>query len=107
MPINLKKPKSNKFPLDAEATLPDGEEAAMVASAPDAQNAFISGGTGVVQLAALTKQSPFMSVADLSQIMGISTKTALRWIEAGKLQAFKPGRHWKIPREAIIELLKK
>jgi excisionase family DNA binding protein len=37
--------------------------------------------------------------------MGISERTARRWIKSGKLRAYKPGRDYWIPESALTELV--
>lgn len=37
--------------------------------------------------------------------MGISERTARRWIKSGKLRAYKPGRDYWIPESALRELV--
>jgi excisionase family DNA binding protein len=37
--------------------------------------------------------------------MGISERTARRWIKSGKLRAYKPGRDYWIPETALTELV--
>jgi excisionase family DNA binding protein len=46
-----------------------------------------------------------LSLAEAAERMGISERTARRWIKSGKLRASKPGRDYWIPESAITELV--
>ncbi len=47
----------------------------------------------------------YLSLAEARDALGISERTAYRWIKAGKLRAFKPGRDYRIPESAIEEAI--
>jgi excisionase family DNA binding protein len=42
-----------------------------------------------------------LSLSDVAGLMGVSERTVRRWIKAGKLRAFKPGRDYRIPESAV------
>ena len=46
-----------------------------------------------------------LSLAEAAERLGISERTARRWIKSGKLRAYKPGRDYWIPESAITELI--
>ena len=46
-----------------------------------------------------------LSLAEAAERMGISERTARRWIKSGKLRASKPGRDYWIPERALTELV--
>ena len=46
-----------------------------------------------------------LSLAEAAERMGISERTARRWIKSGKLRAYKPGRDYWIPERALTELV--
>jgi len=46
-----------------------------------------------------------LSLAEAAERMGISERTARRWIKSGKLRASKPGRDYWIPESALTELV--
>jgi excisionase family DNA binding protein len=46
-----------------------------------------------------------LSLAEASERLGISERTARRWIKSGKLRASKPGRDYWIPESALTELV--
>lgn len=42
-----------------------------------------------------------LSLSEVAGLMGVSERTVRRWIKAGKLRAFKPGRDYRIPESAV------
>jgi excisionase family DNA binding protein len=42
-----------------------------------------------------------LSLVEACEALGISERTAYRWIKSGKLKAYKPGRDYWIPESAI------
>ena len=46
-----------------------------------------------------------LSLAEAAERMGISERTARRWIKSGKLRAYKPGRDYWIPESALTDLV--
>lgn len=46
-----------------------------------------------------------VSLQDAAEALGISERTARRWVKSGKLKAYKPGLRYLIPATAIEELL--
>ncbi len=46
-----------------------------------------------------------MTLQDAADTLGISEKTARRWVKSGKLKADKPGLKYLIPASAVRELL--
>jgi excisionase family DNA binding protein len=47
----------------------------------------------------------YLSLSEAADALDISERTAHRWIKAGKLRSYKPGRDHKIPQSAIIEAI--
>ena len=47
-----------------------------------------------------------LSLSDVARHMGRSERTVRRWIKAGKLTAYKPGRDYMIPESAVQEFVK-
>jgi excisionase family DNA binding protein len=45
----------------------------------------------------------YLSLSEATRALGISERTAYRWINSGKLRAYKPGRDYRIPESAIRE----
>jgi excisionase family DNA binding protein len=48
-----------------------------------------------------------LSVRQAAEMMSVHTGTLRRWIQAGRLRATKPGRHWRIPERSLRELVEK
>jgi excisionase family DNA binding protein len=46
-----------------------------------------------------------LALAEAAERLGISERTARRWIKSGKLRAYKPGRDYWIPESAIKEVV--
>jgi excisionase family DNA binding protein len=42
-----------------------------------------------------------LSLTEVAGLMGVSERTVRRWIKAGKLRAYKPGRDYRIPESAV------
>lgn len=45
----------------------------------------------------------YLSLSEAADALDISERTAYRWIDSGKLRAYKPGRDYRIPESAIKE----
>ncbi len=45
------------------------------------------------------------SPKEVQEMLGISQTTVYRWLETGKLPAVKIGKLWRIPADALEELL--
>lgn len=41
------------------------------------------------------------SLSEVAGLMGVSERTVRRWIKAGRLKAYKPGRDYRIPESAL------
>lgn len=48
-----------------------------------------------------------ITVKQLAEFLQISELTVFRAIKAGKLDAFKAGRDWRIEREAVMKWVKR
>jgi excisionase family DNA binding protein len=46
-----------------------------------------------------------LSLSEFAGLMGVSERTARRWIKSGKLRAYKPGRDYRIPETAVREFV--
>lgn len=46
-----------------------------------------------------------LSLSDVARVMGVSERTVRRWIQAGKLRAYKPGRDYRISETALREFI--
>lgn len=48
-----------------------------------------------------------LSLSEVAQLLEKSERTIRRWVKAGKLKAYKPGRDYLIPESAIRELIER
>jgi excisionase family DNA binding protein len=48
-----------------------------------------------------------LSLAEAAERLGISERSARRWIKSGKLRAYKPGRDYWIPESTIREVVER
>jgi excisionase family DNA binding protein len=46
-----------------------------------------------------------LSLSAVAGTLGVSERTVRRWIKAGKLRAYRPGRDYRIPESALRELV--
>lgn len=46
----------------------------------------------------------FLSTEEVAERLQVDEQTIRRWIKFGKLEAFKPGREWRIPPAALEAL---
>ncbi len=46
-----------------------------------------------------------LSLAEAAERLGISERSAYRWVKSGKLRAYKPGRDYWIPESAVTEII--
>jgi putative resolvase len=45
------------------------------------------------------------SLAEVAEKLGVTTWTLRRWIRRGELVAHKVGKHWRVKREDLEQLL--
>jgi excisionase family DNA binding protein len=46
-----------------------------------------------------------LSLSEVAGLMGVSERTVRRWIKAGKLRAYKPGRDYRIPEGGLRQFI--
>ena len=63
-------------------------------------------GFGEVYRAVLREYPDILTVEELSQALGISTKTGYRLIRGGKIECLKVGRSYRIPKAHVLAYLK-
>ncbi|HEY6020667.1 MAG TPA: helix-turn-helix domain-containing protein [Candidatus Paceibacterota bacterium] len=51
-----------------------------------------------------TKLRRLLTVEEVAVIFAVKPATIREWIKDGKLEATKPGRAYRIPRESVIQL---
>ena len=56
----------------------------------------------------MADQTPaeYLSLSEVAGFFGVSERTVYRWIKAGGLKAYKPGRDYRIPQSAVREFMK-
>ncbi len=47
------------------------------------------------------------TLKELEESLGITRRTIYNWIKAGKLQAIKVGKEWRVTEEQLQEFLQK
>ncbi len=53
-----------------------------------------------------TNRGPrFLTVKETADLLNYDERTIRRWISSGALEAHRPGREWRISREALDEFL--
>lgn len=50
----------------------------------------------------LDEYEPLLTITDLREILNIGRNSAYDLLNQGAIPAFRIGRHWKIPKEAVI-----
>ncbi len=53
----------------------------------------------------MISEERLLSTAEVGERMGVDEQTVRLWIKKGKLEAFKVGRGWRIPRSALEAFL--
>jgi excisionase family DNA binding protein len=47
----------------------------------------------------------YLSLAEVAGLLAVSERTVQRWIHSGRLEAYRPGRDYRIPESAVKALL--
>lgn len=47
-----------------------------------------------------------LTVPELAEVLRIGTTQAYRLLKSKKIQAFKEGKDWKIPKESLIQYVR-
>ena len=55
----------------------------------------------------LEQYDPLLTITDLREILNIGRNAAYDLLNRGDIPAFRIGRNWKIPKEAVIFYLNK
>ncbi len=53
----------------------------------------------------MVSEERLLSTAEVGELVGVDEQTVRLWIKNGKLEAFKVGRGWRIPRSALEAFL--
>jgi excisionase family DNA binding protein len=51
-------------------------------------------------------QAEFISLQDVGDALGVDVQTVRRWIKAGRLRAFKPGKEYRVRKADLEEFLR-
>lgn len=46
-----------------------------------------------------------LTIAEVAEMLKVSRLTVWRWVRTGRLQAYRIGRQYRIPEEAVLALL--
>ena len=47
-----------------------------------------------------------LSVEEVAEYSGVTTTTVYRWCKEGRIPCLKIGKHWRVRREELVDLLK-
>lgn len=47
-----------------------------------------------------------LSVEEVAEHFGVTTTTVYRWRKEGRIPCLKIGKHWRVRREELVDLLK-
>jgi excisionase family DNA binding protein len=53
----------------------------------------------------LAAEDQFLSLEDVAERLQVSDRTVRRWVKDGKLDAYKPGREWRIRPSDLEDFL--
>lgn len=52
-------------------------------------------------------EEQYYSIEEVSKMLKVAYLTVYRWVQAGKLKAFKAGKQYRISKENLSEFLKR
>jgi len=50
-------------------------------------------------------EKPFFSIKEVAELFGVSKKTVRRWVNTGKIHAYKMDTGWRISRKELLEFV--
>ena len=53
------------------------------------------------------KEDEIMTVTEVAEYLKISEVTTYKFVQEGKIQGFKIGRHWRVKRSDLSEFIEK
>jgi excisionase family DNA binding protein len=53
------------------------------------------------------KETELLAATEVAELVGVKETTVYKWCKQGKLPCLKVGKHWRIRREALEDLLKR
>jgi excisionase family DNA binding protein len=65
----------------------------------------LTGGEGVDIMGHMEKQSTTYTIKEIADMLKVSTKTVLRWLNSGDLKGQKYGHQWRVWAEDFEEYL--
>ena len=55
----------------------------------------------------LNNTKDVLTLKDLQELLHIGKNTALRLVQSGEIEAFRVGKQWRIPCEAIVKYIRR
>ncbi|PKM95041.1 MAG: DNA-binding protein [Firmicutes bacterium HGW-Firmicutes-1] len=52
-----------------------------------------------------SNQDEIMTIAEVAEYLKISEITTYKFVQEGKIPGFKIGRHWRVKREDLVNLI--
>ena len=49
----------------------------------------------------MAREIKVYKLTEVADILSVSVRSIYRWIDAGKLEAFRVGREWRVSQEAL------
>ena len=53
----------------------------------------------------LEQYDDILTILDLAEALKIGSTQAYRLVRTGKIKAFKSGKDWKVPKQAVIQYI--
>jgi len=53
------------------------------------------------------REGEIMTVSEVANYLKISEVTTYKFVQEGKIQGFKVGRHWRVRRSDLVEFIDK
>ncbi|ABR47225.1 DNA binding domain, excisionase family [Alkaliphilus metalliredigens QYMF] len=53
------------------------------------------------------KEDEIMTVSEVAKYLKISEVTTYKFVQEGKIQGFKVGRHWRVKRSDLVEFIER
>ena len=53
----------------------------------------------------LEQYDDILTILDLAEALKIGSTQAYRLVRSGKIKAFKSGKDWKVPKQAVIQYI--
>ncbi|ABR47220.1 DNA binding domain, excisionase family [Alkaliphilus metalliredigens QYMF] len=53
------------------------------------------------------REDEIMTISEVAKYLKISEVTTYKFVQEGKIQGFKVGRHWRVKRSDLVEFIEK